>query len=290
LGKYDDIIGTEIGSGVFSWTSDQTMLYAVGVGAGLPDPLQELEYTTENTPGLPQKVLPTYLVQMSVSNDRDWSEIFGFDQTGPYPVGLVHGEQGVSLARPIPASGTARMSRVLKGIYDKGSGALAISETKVWLEDTGEYLGATRMGLFAQGLGGFGGPRRPDDERAWTRPERDPDVVVSLPVGVNQSLIFRLNGDHNGHGTDPARARADGFERPVFYGLGTFGVAGRALLKGLCDGEEARFGSIDVRMSKPVHPGDRLDTVIWRTDEGAVFQVLANGERVVLDRGVFSFR
>jgi hypothetical protein len=38
-----------------------------------------------------------------------------------------------------------------------------------------------------------------------------------------------------------------------------------------------------------VYPGDRLDTLIWRTEEGAVFQTLANGERVVLDRGAFRF-
>jgi acyl dehydratase len=44
------------------------------------------------------------------------------------------------------------------------------------------------------------------------------------------------------------------------------------------------------RFSKPVYPGDRLDTSIWRTEEGAVFQMLANGERLVLDRGVFRFR
>ena len=47
---------------------------------------------------------------------------------------------------------------------------------------------------------------------------------------------------------------------------------------------------MDGRFSKPVHPGDRLDTLIWRTEDGAQFQMLANGERVVLDRGIFRFR
>jgi len=73
----------------------------------------------------------------------------------------------------------------------------------------------------------------------------------------------------------------------VFYGLGTFGVACRALLGALCDGDAARFRRIDGRFSKPVHPGDRLETYIWRTDEGAVFQTYANNERIVLDRGLF---
>ena len=51
----------------------------------------------------------------------------------------------------------------------------------------GEYLGTTSMRVFAQGKGGFGGPRGPTGEPAWSLPERAPDAVVSLPVGLNQS-------------------------------------------------------------------------------------------------------
>ena len=283
--KYDQLIGKEIGSGVVSWNSDRTLLYAVGVGAGLDDPLQELQFTTENTPGLPQQVLPSFLSLLSV--EGNWSDVFGFKE-GRYPVGMVHGEQSVSLARPIPPSGTARVSSVLLGIYDKGSGALAVSETRITL-DSGEFLGSARMALFAQGLGGFGGPRTPDDEQPWTKPEHTPDMIVSLPVGLNQSLIYRLLGDHNPHGTYPPRAQADGFDRPIYYGLGSFGVACRALLRGLCEGDVTRFGSMHCRNSKPVYPGDNLDAHIWRNESGALFQVLANGERIALDRGVFRF-
>ena len=45
-----------------SWDSKDALLYAVGVGAGLGDPLHELEFTTENSEGIEQKVLPTYAV------------------------------------------------------------------------------------------------------------------------------------------------------------------------------------------------------------------------------------
>jgi acyl dehydratase len=43
------------------------------------------------------------------------------------------------------------------------------------------------------------------------------------------------------------------------------------------------------RFSKPVYPGDQLDVRIWRTNEGARYQVLAGGERVAFDRGAFRF-
>ena len=287
-GKFDHLIGKEIENGSFSWTSDRALLYAVGVGAGLQDPLEELAFTTENSPGIAQQVLPTFMVLMSTGGS--WIPLLGFGDGGNPPVGMVHGEQAVSLARSIPVSGTVQVSRVLIDVYDKGSGALAVTESHVTLADTGAYLGSARMGLFVQGRGGFGGPREPADRQRWERPVRDPDVKVSLPVGLNQSLIYRLLGDRTLHGTDPARARADGFDRPVFFGLGTFGVAGRALLKGLCEGDISRFGGIGGRFTKSVHPGDRLDTHIWLTDGGAVFQIWANGDGLVVDRGIFRFR
>jgi len=286
MGKYDHLIGRELENGLCSWDSDRALLYAVGVGAGLPDPLQELQFTTENSPGIAQQVIPTFMTTMSAGGD--WVHLLEFGD-GKYPVGLVHGEQSVTLARPIPPTGTARLSRVLRGVYDKGASALAVIETRATLAHTGEYLGSARMSLFAQGKGGFGGPRSPADQQPWSRPERAPDLTISLPVGLNQSLIFRLLGDHNPHATDPTRAHADGFDRPIFFGLGTYGIACRALIKGLCDGDASHFGEIDARFSKPVHPGDRLDTLIWRTEGGALFQTLANGERLVLDRGVFRF-
>lgn len=289
--KFDHLVGKELASGTYSWDSDRALLYAVGVGAGLDDPLQELQFTTENTEGVAQQVIPTFMTLMSPGGDwirqldfkaRQWD---GMDWG--YPEGMVHGEQGVSLARPIPPAGTARLSQVLLGVYDKGSGALVLSETRATLADSGEPLGSSRMGLFVRGQGGFGGPRGPDDAQPWTQPDRAPDLTVPLAIPIGQSLIYRLLGDRNPHATDPARAHGDGFERPIFFGLGTYGFACRALLKGLCGGDVSRFGAMDGRFSQPVFPGERLDTHIWHTDGGALFQTVTNGERLVIDRGTF---
>lgn len=287
MSRYDHLVGKELGEGTWSWDSDLALLYAVGVGAGLDDPLLERQFTTENVPGQPQEVIPSFITVMRPPSD--WTHAVDWFQGQKYPVGLVHGEHSIELMRPIPASGTVRLSQRLVGIFDKGSGALAISESRITLEPTGELLGLTRMGGFAIGRGGFGGPRNPPDAVEWIRPERKPDMVVSLPTGLNQTLIYRLLGDRNPHGTDPDKARADGFEKPVFLGLGTYGFVCRALLRGLCDGDVARFGGMSGRFSEPVYPGDRLDTLIWRTGQGARFQVLANGERIVFDRGQFRF-
>lgn len=76
---------------------------------------------------------------------------------------------------------------------------------------------------------------------------------------------------------------------PIFFGLGTYGFACRALLKGLCDGDVARFGGIYGRFSKPVHPGELLDTHIWHVEGGAVFRTVVDNERIVIDRGTFRY-
>src|SRR6201993_252978 len=109
MGKYDHLIGKEIENGYFAWNADRAMLYAVGVGAGLADPLQELQFTTENSPGVAQQVLPTFMVLMS--GGGEWIPSLGFGAGGNAPIGMVHGEQSISLARNIPPQGRGDVSR-----------------------------------------------------------------------------------------------------------------------------------------------------------------------------------
>lgn len=293
MGRFDNLIGTELGRGTWTWNSDRALLYAVGVGAGQEDPTAELQFTTENTQDLPQQVIPSFLTLMGVGGV--WIRPLGFKARvwdgidWGWPEGMVHGEQGVTLARPIPPSGTAELSLKLVAVYDKGASALVIVDTHAKLADTGEPLGATRATFFIRGQGGFGGPRGPAEEVRWEKPDRAPDVTIVHPTSPGQSLIYRLSGDHNPHCTDPARARADGFERPIFQGLGTYGFACRALLAGLCEGDVSRFGAMEARISQPFFPGAPLHTLIWRTEGGAQFQTYAGGDRLVLDRGSFRF-
>lgn len=291
--RFDALIGTELGAGRWSWNSDRALLYAVGVGAGQEDATQELAFTTENTTDLPQQVLPSFLTMMGVGGH--WMRPLGFEERKwdgldwGWPKGMVQAEVGVSLARPLPASGEADLSMVLLGVYDKGSGALVVVETSARDVETGAPLGSNRCGYFIRGQGGFGGPRNPPDEAPWTLPERGPDLVVTQRTSPGQALVYRLSGDRNPHCTDPARARADGFERPILQGLCTYGFGCRALLQGLCEGELGRFGGMSARLSQPVFPGDVLETRIWRGEDGGCrFQTLA-GDRVVLDRGGFTF-
>ena len=68
MGRYDHLIGKELATGSWSWDSDKALLYAVGVGAGLQDPLQELRFTTENILNAPYVFTQGPIVQEKYTN------------------------------------------------------------------------------------------------------------------------------------------------------------------------------------------------------------------------------
>jgi acyl dehydratase len=265
-----------------SWTSKDALLYAVGVGAGLGDPLAELEFTTENSEGVEQQVLPTFGVL--IAQARGSRSLGDFNRAM-----LVHAEQFIELHRPLPVEGTVRNVSTVTGIYDKGSGALVVSENQAVEAATGEPLVTTRSGIFIRGEGGFGGERGSD--QPWERPDREPDHTVVLQTRPEQALTYRLSGDRNPLHSDPKFAARGGFDKPILHGLCTYGVTGRALLHALCGYDPARFRSMYGRFSRPVWPGDTLTISIWLTDgDTALFQTARPDGVVVIDRGRFQIR
>jgi acyl dehydratase len=264
-----------------SWNSDQVLLYALGLGAGAEDPLQELEFTTENTAGVELKVLPTYAVLAAQA--RGGRRFGDFD-----PAKLVHAEQGFELHAPLPVDGRVSITTTITGMYDKGKGALVSSEAKAVDAETGKDLITSRSGVFIVGEGGFGGDRGPSDD--WAAPAGEPDHVVRFQTRPDQALIYRMSGDRNPLHADPAFAARGGFPRPILHGLCTYGFTGRALLRALCDNEPERFDSMYGRFSRPVLPGDELVTSIWRAGDGsALFRTATGDGTVVIDRGRATF-
>ncbi len=271
-----DAVGAESAPGEKHWDSKDAILYALGVGAGV----DELAFTTENTQGVPQQVLPTMAVVLSTAGRGAWDKVGEFNWAM-----LVHGEQAVELHAPVPVEGTARTVSRITGIYDKGSGGVVASEAVSVDAATGQPLFTTRSSAFIRGEGGWGGDRGPSGARN-VAPEREPDHVVSYRTSRDQALLYRLSGDRNPLHSDPAFAAMGGFDRPILHGLCSYGFTGRALLHTLCAGDPARFKSMEARFSSPVFPGDELTIRMWDTTDGeVVFQTLREGSTVVIDNG-----
>ena len=267
-----------------SWTSKDALLYALGVGAGAVDPLDELQFTTENTNGVPQQVLPTVAVVLGAGGGGAFASIGTFN-----PAMLVHGEQAFELHAPIPVEGEVETVGEVSGIYDKGKGAVVEIRSTSTDVATGSPLFTTTMSAFIRGEGGFGGDRGPSGPKN-PAPDRDPDHTVAYVTRSDQALLYRLSGDRNPLHSDPSFAAMGGFDRPILHGLCTYGFTGRGLLHALCAGDPTRFTSMEGRFSSPVLPGERLTVRMWETGSGeAVFQTTGDDGRVVLDGGKVTY-
>jgi len=276
-----DAVGTRSEPVRRRWTSKDSLIYALGVGAGAEDPQNELEFTTENSKDVEQRALPTTAVVLAA--------IGGLGAIGPFnPAMLVHGEQAVSLDRELPPEGELESVTEIVGIYDKGKGAVVVSETVSTSVDDGDPLFTTRSSMFIRGEGGWGGDRGPSS--SFTAPEGDPDHEVTYPTRVDQALLYRLSGDRNPLHSDPQFAAMAGFDQPILHGLCTYGFTGRGLLHAVCGGDPALFRSMSGRFSSPVFPGEPLTVRVWLQGETeAVFQTVGGDGRVVLDAGRFTF-
>lgn len=274
-------VGTRMGPVSHSWDSKDAILYALGVGAGV----DELQFTTENSEGIAQKVLPTFAVVAGAPSFMDlWERLGNFDMSQ-----LLHAEESVRILNEVPVSASVETTTEVVGIYDKITGA-AIEVKAVTVESgSGRPLFETRAMVFIRGEGGFGGPRG-ERVKALAVPDRDPDYVVTYETQPDQALLYRLNGDRNRLHSDPVFAQAAGFDRPILHGLCTMGFAGRSLLVSCCESNPSRFGAMSVRFVSPVYPGDLLTTMIWESDDGAIFRTENQSGVPVLDRGRFEFR
>jgi acyl dehydratase len=262
-----------------SYSEKDVILYALGVGLGQnPDEKRELAFVYEQN----LKVLPTFPVVLGfmpfLLRDHDTGANFEM---------AVHGEEHLELHRPLAASGTVIARHRFIDVIDKGAGrgALLLLERAIADKPTGAPVATIRQTVFCRADGGFSGGTRPSPP-VHAIPDRPPDRICDLPTRPEMALIYRLSGDVNPLHADPTVARAAGFARPILHGLGTFGVAGHAILRAVCDYEPARIRSIAGRFSAPVYPGETIRTEIWHDDGVVSFRArVAEREAIAINNG-----
>ncbi len=246
-----------------TYAARDTMLYALGLGCGA-DPMDESELRFVYEGQL--QALPSMAVVLGypgfwISDPRtgvDWKKV-------------LHGEQGFTIFKPLPASGTVIGRSRVTGLFDKGKdkGAVLVSERDVIDKATGDLLCRLTSTTMMRGDGGFGGPSGPLPS-PHPLPDRAPDQTLGIATLPQAALIYRLSGDYNPLHADPAVARSGGFERPILHGLCTFGVVCRALLQMTCGNDPSKLRSMQVRFSSPIYPGETIVTELWKEPDGVV--------------------
>ena len=255
-----------------SYGDTQAMLYALSIGMGRdPYDPRELPFVFE---GGELRVVPTMAAVMARNN-----------VIGPLGINLplmLHGEQRMTLHRPLPPAASIVSDARVVEVLDKGAGkgALIYAETVIRLEGEQDPLVTIGQTLFARGDGGFGGPPGPTPE-VHAIPDRAPDHRHISETRLDQALLYRLNGDRNPLHADPELAKKAGFKAPILHGLCSYAIACRAVLASVCDYDPARIASFDVRFTSPVYPGETITTEIWVDGEVVSFRCLVEERGVV---------
>ena len=262
----------------YSWKD--SILYALGLGYG-SDPLDETELPFVYERGA-LKAVPS--ICNTLAHPGFWLDTPALEIDW---VKVLHAEQSFVMHAPLPPEGKVRGSYAITSVEDKGAekGAILTLEKRLRDAETGEVYYTVITSVFLRGdggQGGFGAAPAP----APALPDGEPDLVVDLETSPQMALLYRLNGDVNPLHADPKVAVKAGFRQPILHGLATMGVATRALLRAVCDNDPSRLGSMFVRFSSPVYPGETIRTEIYRSDDTVRFRCrVIERDVVVLDRG-----
>jgi hypothetical protein len=255
-----------------SYSPTDVIQYHIGVGAATAatDISQlELHYTYEEN----LKVLPSFgVIPVFPMMDETFLHTPGID----VPLtSVLHGEQEIEIHRPLPAAAKLESQAAIEGIYDKGKSALVIVKVDT-KEKGGDPICTNHFSIFCRGEGGFGGDRGP---KAGNKApdERAPDFTVESKSWVSQPLLYRLTGDMNPLHADPAVAKKEGFPKPILQGLCTFGMACKAVVDNVLDGDVTKVAGYGVRFAGTFFPGETLVTKVWE-DKGGKFLISSHSK------------
>ncbi len=271
-----DAIGKRIGPITRDYTWRDVIIYALGIGSGFG----ELSYVYEKD----LKVIPTFSIALIVQFLFEASRLANVNMSG-----VLHGGQELIFHRPIPTSGTLTTEGRITRFYDKKEkGAIVICESET-CHSGGEKLLTAIFNIFSRLDGGFGGNDAP--LRTAFIPERKADMAVEALPSPDQPLLYRLSGDVFALHVDPEFARKAGFARPIMHGLCTLGYACRALIASTIPGMPEKVRRLSCRFTRPLYPGDPIETCIWKTEEGKAVWRTKNTKtgETVIDGGEFEY-
>ena len=278
------LINRKFPTNSFDYDAKDTILYALGVGAGADpfDPAQLPFVYEERLRAIPSQA-------SVIAYPGAWMTE---PELGINYLKVLHGEQGIIFDRPLQPVARVRGEYEVLGVDDKGpeKGAVIFFEKRIIDDSDNGLICRVRSTYFLRANGGCG---------KWGNvlqtpsalPGRAPDKIVEIPTIPRQALIYRLSGDYNPVHADPEVATKAGFDRPILHGLCSYGIACFAIVQELCDNDPDRLAELFTRFSKPVFPGETIRIELFEESDAWRFRArVTERNEVVLDRGLARFR
>jgi len=266
----------------YQFTVDDAILYALSIGASLPDDSMFLYEGHSKF-----SVLPTFgaIIAQKSAFGMFGEGIPGFEDVNI--ANVVHGEQYTEVLSPIPSSGTFTCKSHIVDVLDKRRFLQVIIHADVFDEEGKKVIHNQFIALF---LGTTGIGKRGRSKLQYPSvavPNRVADTTCEEKTSINQAALYRLNGDKNPLHIDPEFAPAVGFPEPILHGLSSYGYAVRHVLKTYANNDVSLFKSVKAQFSKPVLPGQTLVTEMWCEGTRIHFQTKIKETGSVVIKGAY---
>ncbi|XP_059487453.1 peroxisomal multifunctional enzyme type 2 [Neocloeon triangulifer] len=262
--KEDEIVRT------FDITEKDVILYALAVGTPISD-LNLLYENHDDFCALPAFWINTGLVALMESD----LVIKAIPVKDVSLANLLHGEQYLEIFEQPATSGPLEVRCKVSDVLDKGSGAVVLVDVESY-DQNGTKVAFSQISSFFVGAGNFGGPRTSSKAiNPVEVPKRKPDATIRQMTNPQQAATYRLTGDLNPLHIDPDFAAVGGFSKPPLHGLCSLGFAIRHVLRQYANNDPRLFKALKVRFTKPVFPGETLQTDMWQEGSRIHFQTKA---------------
>lgn len=265
-----------------TYSREDVIRYALGIGVGQTEGVSEEErkYLIDNDT---LTALPMMAIILNQGPMWTADPATGIDWTK-----TIHIEEILILHKPLPAQATVIANYSVDEIYDKGASKGAMMyESRHLSCKTGEPLATIKIGTYLRGNGGFGGSDRGAPVAEPVPVERAPDTSIELRTPDRSIDTFHLGKQFLG----AVKADPRVGDKPMLRGVCSFGIAGRAVLKLVCDNNPERMKMLGLRYKAPVFAEETLRTEVWFGAPGkAHFRVwCVERNEIVIDNGFVEF-
>lgn len=259
--------------------ADECIAYARGFGAGASADWAETDSPYLDA-GAGLVALPMSAV--ALADGEFWQKD---PRTGIAWQQIVHAQETLWMHRPLASEGTLVITQKIDEIYDRGAerGAMMLQSLHLNTPE-GEAVASIEVTTVLRGNGGFGGKPQ-NTPRPTPLPERPADASLEIATPREPDSLFRLSAEI------AVAANAESKQQSVLRGLGCFGLAGRGVLRMVCDNDATRLLSLSVRYAGPMLSGETMRIELWHSEPGlALFRMHAiERDKPVLSHGVIEY-